>query len=158
MKHLSGIVARLEAECFPRPWSEEMIAGTLENGCLLLYRAGQSLFLSDPLPDGPFTDSTESYEGYVLAQDIAGDLEILRMAILPPVRGQGKGEKLLGEFLAAVRKKRGTGSWKILLEVSENNLVARKLYARCGFQLLSHRKNYYPGGEAALILQRLEIV
>jgi len=156
---LLDVVARLETLCFQSPWSGQMISGTLEHGCLLLYSPAESRFLCGPPDLAPLTlNIRDDYLGYILAQNLADDLEILRLAIVPEARGRGLGSQMLDEFLVAVRKKRERGHWKILLEVSENNQVARRLYARSGFQPVSRRLNYYPGGEAALILQRQEIV
>jgi ribosomal protein S18 acetylase RimI-like enzyme len=58
-------------------------------------------------------------------------LNIHDLAVLPGHRGQGVGHALLA---AAEQMARGAGCCKLTLEVQEDNLPARRLYARFGFQ------------------------
>lgn len=44
---------------------------------------------------------------------------------------------------------------KIHLEVNENNVIARKLYKKFGFDVVGCRKNYYSNGNAVLMTKDL---
>ena len=57
-------------------------------------------------------------------------LNIHDLAVLPGQRGRGVGQALLA---AAENHARAAGCCKLTLEVQEDNLPARRLYARCGF-------------------------
>jgi GNAT superfamily N-acetyltransferase len=57
-------------------------------------------------------------------------LNIHDLAIVPEWRGKGVGRALLDAVEAAAR---GRGCCKITLEVQDDNIRARALYARCGF-------------------------
>jgi len=57
-------------------------------------------------------------------------LNIHDLAVLPGQRGHGVGRALLA---AAESQARVEGCCRLTLEVQEDNLPARRLYARCGF-------------------------
>ena len=44
---------------------------------------------------------------------------------------------------------------KIHLEVNENNVIARRLYKKFGFDVVGSRKNYYNNGNAVLMTKDL---
>jgi ribosomal-protein-alanine N-acetyltransferase len=70
------------------------------------------------------------------------------------VRGQGLGKKILQALLDFCR---GCGAHKVFLEVRAGNVVAQRLYARCGFVEAGLRRRYYADGEDA-VLMRYDIV
>jgi ribosomal-protein-alanine N-acetyltransferase len=43
---------------------------------------------------------------------------------------------------------------RVLLEVAQKNLAAVDLYLKLGFEILNFRKNYYPNGENALVMEK----
>ena len=82
--------------------------------------------------------------------DHAGDIsDVMTIATLPRARRTGLGRRLLEEL---VTRARAAGAARLLLEVREDNAVARGLYDARGFTLLQTRRGYYPGGVDALVL------
>jgi [ribosomal protein S18]-alanine N-acetyltransferase len=72
-------------------------------------------------------------------------LEILFLGTSPFCQSQGLMSELLTEFLASQVDK------TIWLECREDNLKARHLYAKKGFQEVGRRKAYYKDGSAAIL-------
>lgn len=88
---------------------------------------------------------------YVTAYNVAGEAEIVNLAVTPDRRGQGLGKGLLQYFLHIVH---ATGTGRVVLEVRSGNESARRLYASCGFVQAGLRRGYYDDGlEDALILE-----
>lgn len=91
--------------------------------------------------------------GLVAVRTIAGDAEILNLAIDPVWRGRGLGRSLLETALASCKAK---GARSVFLEVRESNSVARAFYAALGFVEAGRRPGYYRDpDEAALVLSRV---
>lgn len=123
-------LAALHERCFvtPRPWSAAEFAGML---------AGAHVFaLGD--------DET----GFALGRAIAGEAELLTLAVAPEARGRGLGRSLLREFLATARRQ---GAHAAFLEVAADNQPARALYTSEGFRAAGRRRGYFrrPDGTAA---------
>lgn len=131
-------LAALHARCFttPRPWSETEFAG----------------FLADPLT---FL-LVEGDAGFLLGRAVAGEAELLTLAVAPEARGRGLGRKLVSRFLYQARLR---GADSAVLEVAEDNDPAQALYARARFAEAGRRRGYYhtPEGRPvdALVLRRL---
>lgn len=127
-------LAALHARCFvtPRPWTAAEFAGLL---------AAPGTFL--------LTESS----GFLLGRVIAGEAELLTVAVDPLARRQGSGRALVAQFAAQARVR---GAQTAFLEVAEGNEPARALYAACGWQAAGRRRGYYrhPNGRAedALVL------
>lgn len=88
--------------------------------------------------------------GMVLARTIAGEAEVLTLAVATPVQGRGIGRLLLQDALATAWAR---GAEAMFLEVAETNVAARALYDRAGFVPVGRRPRYYDGGVDALILR-----
>ena len=88
--------------------------------------------------------------GMVLARTVMDEAEILTLAVLPQARRQGLGYRLLQ---AAMTRAAGTDARIMFLEVAEDNIPARTLYARCGFIAVGRRKRYYANGDDALVMR-----
>ena len=125
--------------CFPEgPWD----AATLER---ILALAGGFGYLAWQ-GDTPV--------GFILARDLAGDVEILSVGVLPQWRRRGVGRALID---AVVAKCEQDGLGSIVLEVASENAAARALYAAFGFVQVGRRPGYYSraGGRTdGLILRR----
>jgi [ribosomal protein S18]-alanine N-acetyltransferase len=130
-------LAALHGRCFltPRPWSEPEFAG----------------FLSDPLA---FL-LVEGDAGFLLGRAVAGEAELLTIAVAPEARRLGLGRKLVSRFLYQARLR---GAQSAFLEVAADNAAARALYLGAGFSEAGRRRGYYrtPDGQAldALVLLR----
>lgn len=117
----SDQLATLHAECFttPRAWS------AVEFDALL---AGPGVFLA-----------TEP-EGFVLGRVIAGEAELLTIAVAPAARRTGRGRALLAAF---ERGAAGRGATTAFLEVAAENAAALALYHGAGWEERGRRRAYY---------------
>lgn len=127
-------LAALHAVCFlsPRPWSAaEFVALTGRADTFLL---------------------TES-QGFLLGRVVAGEAELLTLAVAPVARRQGTARRLLARFQAEAMARSAETAF---LEVSAANAPARALYATAGWAEAGLRRGYYRrpegGAEDALIL------
>ena len=85
---------------------------------------------------------------------LAGEAELLRIAVDPARRGEGLARALLA---AAEADLAPLGIQDLHLEVRDSNAAARGLYEACGWAPAGLRKAYYRDGEdAALYAKRLE--
>ncbi|UAL10729.1 ribosomal protein S18-alanine N-acetyltransferase [Caulobacter segnis] len=93
-------------------------------------------------------------KGFVLCRSIAGEAEILTIAVDPAARRRGWGAALV-EVAAGIAAE--TGSEALFLEVAVDNLAAIGLYQATGFAKVGLRKGYYPhpdGAKDALVMRR----
>jgi ribosomal-protein-alanine N-acetyltransferase len=79
--------------------------------------------------------------GFSLARTVAGESELLLLAVRPDWRGRGVGTALVDNFIATAR---AAGACHLHLEVREGN-SALGLYQRTGFRLVGRRSKYYRG-------------
>ena len=86
--------------------------------------------------------------------DLAGDTaDVMTVAVVPAARGTGLGDRLIGWL---VERATDGGAEALLLEVRADNMPARRLYARHGFDELSVRRRYYqPGDVDAVVMRKL---
>lgn len=102
--------------------------------------------------------------GYIVAEDggrpvgyaglsVAGaTADVMTIGVPAVAQGSGVGKMLLEELLAIATR---AGVDAVLLEVREDNMPARRLYQRSGFEQISVRRRYYqPGDMDALVLRR----
>ena len=87
-------------------------------------------------------------DGFVLARAVAGEAEILTLAVAPAARGKGLGRALLQ---AAISKAQALGAQTMFLEVGADNPAALALYAGLGFTKVGDRKGYYQGRDALVL-------
>jgi len=78
--------------------------------------------------------------GYIVAQIVADEAEVLNLAVAPARRRDGAGALLLNGVMAAARAR---GAIAVYLDVRESNAAARALYARFGFAEVGRRRAYY---------------
>lgn len=77
------------------------------------------------------------------------EYHITDIVVRKDYRMQGIGSKLLEKLIEISKLEKVTS---ITLEVNENNLYARKLYDKYGFQTLGIRKKYYNQTDDAIIM------
>lgn len=118
-----------------RPWSADEIRALAE-------RPG-GLYVASP-------------HGFALGQVIAGEAEILSIAIRPDRQGRGEGRALLAAFEAAAASR---GARRIVLDVAADNTPARRLYHGAGYAEDGRRRLYYrrPDGSRsdAILMSKL---
>jgi ribosomal-protein-alanine N-acetyltransferase len=130
-------LAALHERCFqtPAPWSADAFAQ----------------FVADPL----VFLLVEGDAGFLLGRAVAGEAELLTLAVAPESRRLGLGRKLLARFLYQARVR---GVDRCFLEVSAQNAPAIALYESAGFAGAGVRRSYYlaPDGQRsdALVLTR----
>ncbi len=120
----------------PRPWSAAEIVGLLESTGMFL--------LAEP-------------QGFLMGRAIAGEAELLTLAVAPEARRQGIGARLVAGFLTEARARQAESAF---LEVAADNLAALALYDAAGFRQAGRRRGYYAtatGPVDALVLSRAPI-
>jgi [ribosomal protein S18]-alanine N-acetyltransferase len=131
--------AALHAASFRRGWSEDEFERLLIDRHVLAHRA-----LLGRLP-----------VGFIVSRVVAGDAEILSVAVARAQQGRGLARRLLDLHL---RRLAGLGVRTVFLEVDDDNIPAQRLYARSAFREVGRREGYYPrpAGSAgsALVLRR----
>ena len=117
-------VMQLDREAFFDPWSRETWQEELRNII--------AIWIVEELE--------EQIVGYAGLWTVAGEAQIMRVAVRKELRDQGLG---LALTRALLQKAWDTGVDAITLEVRENNLAALKVYERCGFVSGGVRPGYY---------------
>ena len=108
-------------------------------------------FLADPLA---FL-LVEGDAGLLLGRAVAGEAELLTIAVTPEARRRGLARKLIARFLYQAQLR---GAERAFLEVAADNAAAIALYESAGFGPAGRRRGYYltPEGQRidALVLAR----
>jgi [ribosomal protein S18]-alanine N-acetyltransferase len=79
-------------------------------------------------------------EGFLVARQASGEIEILNLAVVPNARRQGVGRRLLETSLRWAKE---NGASQAFLEVRVSNNAAIEFYRLQGFRQAGRRKNYY---------------
>ncbi|GAB3752038.1 ribosomal protein S18-alanine N-acetyltransferase [Yimella radicis] len=95
----------------------------------------------------------EGVVGYA-GVDCAGDVaDVMTIAVRPRGRRSGLSQELLDWMRAEAVS---SGAEALMLEVRADNVAARKLYDRNGFEQINVRRGYYqPDGVDAIIMRAL---
>ena len=117
-------VMQLDREAFFDPWSRETWQEELQNKI--------AIWIVEELG--------KQVVGYAGLWIVAGEAQIMRVAVRKELRNQGLG---LALTRALLQKAWDAGVDAITLEVRENNLAALKVYERCGFVSGGVRPGYY---------------
>ncbi len=135
----------IHGEGFHRGWGIDEFETLLAEPtvrCLLLRR--ETVF------------GTRRVLGFIMTRLVAGEAEVLTIAVAAARRGHGYGRRLIDE---AIRRAYAEGIGEVFLEVSDSNPPALALYRRIGFREVGRRKGYYaeggPGGTA--LVMRLQL-
>ena len=78
--------------------------------------------------------------GYAGIWNVAGEAQVMRVAVKKAMRNQGLGLLLTQELINRAWE---SGAEAVTLEVRESNTAARKVYERCGFVSSGVRPDYY---------------
>ena len=140
LRHLPAI----HAEDFTRPWSRHEFETLLEQDPVF----GFAVWQVGNRRAGP--------SGFVLARLVAGEAEILTIAVPRAQRRRGLGRDLMEAVLRELHAHRAE---TLFLEVDEANAPAIALYRRLGFREVARRPAYYeqPGAARtdALVMRRV---
>jgi ribosomal-protein-alanine N-acetyltransferase len=114
-------MAAIHAACFttPRPWSEAEIVDLLNSR---------------------FCFAIKAVSGFLLGRVVAGEAELLTIAVDTSARKQGVGTGLMRDFLT---ESAARAAESVFLEVAETNAAARQLYLASGFTETARRRGYY---------------
>ena len=131
-------LAALHTSCFtmPRPWSETEFAGLLSSYGVFLVTG-----------DGP---------SFAMGRVIAGEAELLTLAVNPSGQRHGFGRAALTHYETEARRRDAETSF---LEVTATNTPAINLYLSHGYTESGRRRGYYTAADGskidALVLSKL---
>ena len=131
-------ILSIERISFTRPWTRNQITKDLQNGFNSenwVYKLNGNVI------------------GYIFVSKIEDQFHLNNIAVHPDFIGQKIGSSLIKHIIMRAKNRKVN---IILLEVSINNITARKCYKSLGFIQVGIRKNYYSQGDDA-ILYDLEI-
>ena len=88
--------------------------------------------------------------GYAVVWIVGNKADLHWLEIFEDFRQRGLGKEFLKLLLEELKK---LGVKKLLLEVSESNIPAFRLYKNLGFLETGRRKGYYPDGSDAVLME-----
>lgn len=132
-------VVAIETEAFTSPWQRDTF---LE----LIGRPNLELLVME--------HPTLGIVGYAVLWCVLEQGELANLAIVPALRGQGLGRRLL-ERVIDVARARGVDT--VYLEVRDSNEAALELYRSFGFSQVGLRRGYYdrPREDARILMAKL---
>ena len=137
-------MAAIDAQVALRPLSESLLRGY-----------GSEAFTAAASDHGFIASEGLNSIGFVVFKRIVDLADIIEIAVVPSLQGQGVGRKLLR---AAIQSMRDMGVFRCQLEVRESNAAALALYLSEGFIRDGERPGYYTtesgGREDALLLSK----
>lgn len=137
-----GELAALERELFPHDaWAEPTWWAELAGRPRREYLV--------EVPEGG--DGILGYGGLDHGGEVA---DLMTIAVAPRGQGSGLGGRLLEEL---VSRARSGGASYLMLEVRDDNVAARSLYASRGFDVLDTRRRYYQPGDVDAHVLRLDL-
>ena len=135
----AAAMAALHSASFHRGWSDAEFEQLLLDRNVVIDRA----------------TSGRNLAGFIISRIAGDEAEILSIAVASSWRGKGIAARLLN---VNMRRLAGLGTRAIFLEVGDDNIPARRLYRRAGFNEVARREGYYRdrGGNTstALVLRR----
>nr|WP_246526858.1 GNAT family N-acetyltransferase [Plastoroseomonas hellenica] len=141
LAHEAVVLAAIHAEAFAPSdrWGADAIALMLDaaGGFGVLALDGAPPFGEEPL-------------GFGLARAMAGEAELLTLAVRPAAQRRGIGRALFGALAGQAKT---FGADMLFLEVAEGNLAAHRLYTTAGAMEVGRRRRYYTDGSDALVLR-----
>lgn len=116
---------------FGEAWTRSQCRG-------ILPMTGVSLMLA-------WDEKREQPLGFSMFRTIAGDSELLLLAVDPANRRRGVGRRLLDQF---IERATSDGATRVHLEVRDGN-PAIEMYRSAGFEQAGRRRNYYRGTDGS---------
>lgn len=139
--HEADALAGVHAAAFAAGWPPGEIAALLEGP------GGFALMVEDQ----------DRALAFILCRAVAGEAEILTLAVEPAAQRRGLAFALVEAAAGAARM---AGSESLFLEVADDNAPARALYAKAGFGEVGLRRGYYDRGPkpaADAVVMRLDL-
>lgn len=141
-------------------WPHEAEAMALVHG--RAFAKGWSAADIAELTAGPggfalLVEEDEAPMGFILCRAMAGEAEILTLAVEPAARRRGLARALVEAAAGAARM---AGAQTLFLEVAHDNQPALALYEAAGFARAGLRRNYYDlgaQGTTDAVVMRLEL-
>ncbi|HTV02286.1 MAG TPA: ribosomal protein S18-alanine N-acetyltransferase [Luteitalea sp.] len=127
-------IAAVEAAAFEHPWTADALRAMLQDGLTHAFIATHD----------------DAVVGAAVVRVVAGEGELLRIAVVPQARRRGVARVLLRDVIDAVG---GACPDGLHLEVRASNAAARALYETAGFVESGRRHGYYqhPAEDAVLM-------
>lgn len=132
------VVARLERELYPQPWSEKDFEEILAQEPFWFWVAKKE----------------NEIVGYLVCQVVGEEAELHNIAVAKAHQRQGIGKQLLQKLIGDLKQKNIS---EIYLMVRASNLPAQKLYASLGFEKVGMRPNYYNDPKEEAWIYRLTV-
>lgn len=134
-------IVALEQELFSSPWDKEAFYYELEKNAFSTI-----LVLEDEL----------EIIGYIGMWLLGDQTQITTLGIKKAYQGNGYAKKLMDKCEEITKM---MGYVNINLEVRVSNQKAIKLYEKCGFKIVTIRKNYYQDNheDAYLMIKEMEV-
>lgn len=130
-------VAELEKLCFSDAWSEtlieDLLTSSFDEAWVLELEAGEE-------NDESGREQTGELVGYINPRFLAGEGELMRIAVKPSYRGLGLSKKLMDRMMQSAAEQ---GATELTLEVRAGNEAAIGLYQSYGFVSEAVRRGYY---------------
>lgn len=124
LEDLDGVMA-VEHTAFVTPWSRRAFVTELTENSYAYYIVAKV---------------DREVVGYAGMWIIIDEAHVTNIAVHSRYRGNGIGERLMLELMAAARVR---GCQRMTLEVRRSNLPAQQLYVKLGFVARGVRKGYY---------------
>ena len=131
-------VAELDEMCFSVPWSAASLEGELDN----------------ELADWLVADLDGTIAGYVGAQTVLDEADLMNLAVHPELRRHGVAKALLTSLMHRLYDR---GARSLTLDARVGNVPAVALYRSLGFEVAGRRKNYYEKPKEDAFIFRREL-
>ena len=132
LHHLNDIIF-IEKSAFNQPWTKNQFMNDIQSE----LDSENWVYVIDEL-----------VAGYIFGWIIQGEFHLNNIAVHPEYFRRSIGKNLIQHIIARVIL-RNVGV--ILLEVSAENIPARKCYQSLGFNQMGIRKDYYSKGDDAIL-------
>ena len=140
-------ILEIEYDSQPEPWTERAFLEEINraDSSVLVARLPAGDLVGAPFPE---------VAGYICFWSVAGEIQILNIAVRKTLRRRGIARKLIE---LAIRTGWEQHAGLVTLEVRKSNSAARKLYESFGFRVTGERPNYYEVQKESAILMELDI-
>ncbi|WP_417688593.1 ribosomal protein S18-alanine N-acetyltransferase [Roseibium sp.] len=139
-------LAEIHSRSFTHSWDEEELSRLMDQAGVFV------LVIRRPVALG-----SRKVLGFIMIRTVAGEAEILTIAVDPKNRGEGLARQLLREALFRLYSERCEA---LFLEVDAANEPALKLYKSAGFRKVGERKGYYRAaeGDGTALVMRADLL